>query len=102
MWLVFEGSLLCGHYSKAPYCVATIVWLVFEGSLLCGYYYVASIRRLLIVWLVFEGSLLCGYYSKAPYCVATIRRQCLIMVCMVYHFSHSCTLRNAKMIFSNT
>ena len=37
VWLVFEGSLLCGYYSKAPYCVATI-------------------RRLLIVWLVFEGS----------------------------------------------
>ena len=36
VWLVFEGSLLCGHYSKAPYCVATIMWLVFEGSLLCG------------------------------------------------------------------
>ena len=45
---------------------------------------------LLIVWLLFEGSLLCGYYWKLH----------LITVCMVYHFSHSCTLRNAKMIFA--
>ena len=73
MWL-----LLCGYYSKAPYCVATIVWLLFEGSLLGDYYSKAPYCVIL-----FEGSLLCDYYSKAPYCVApycvaTIRRLLIV------------------------